>query len=125
MQPSIFLQTTGGPRGIVILVLLGLVVTALLSLVVAYVIARGYRNNRDPARLYLALGLILLTTGPIMVQLVLTNLTDVSALSRSAGANTSKLLGLGAILYAIYGTSDRRSPRTEENSSESNRVNHD
>lgn len=121
MQPSIFLQTTGGPREIVALALFGLIVTALVSLAVAYVIVRGYRNNRDRGRLYLALGLVLLTTGPIMIQLVLTNLTDVSELSRSAAANVSKLLGLGAILYAIYGVSRNREA-TSENASNSTQV---
>lgn len=121
MRPSIFLQTTGGPREIVALALLGLIVTALVSLVVAYVIVRGYRNNRDRGRLYLALGLVLLTTGPIMIQLVLTNLTAVSELSRSAAANASKLLGLGAILFAIYGVSRNRES-TSETASDSTQV---
>lgn len=107
---SLLQTTTGGSELLVVLTLLGLLVTAGLSVVVAYVIARGYRRNRDPDRLWLAVGLVLLVTGPIVLQFVLTNLAVGSAVGRSAAANASKLLGLGAILYAIYGVSRRREP---------------
>ena len=102
------LQTaTGGSPTVVALTLAGLLVTAGLALAVAYLLVRGYRRNRDPARLYLAVGLVLLTTGPIALQLVLTNATDVSPVGRAAAANASKLLGLAAVLYAIYGAANR------------------
>ncbi|MFC6763827.1 hypothetical protein [Natrinema soli] len=118
MRSFVLLQvTTGGQRILVLLTLLGLVVTAVLSLGIAYLVARRYSDSRDRGRLYLALGLVLLTTGPILIQFVLANLTDVSALGRSAAANTSKLLGLAATLYAIYGVSRNRasgdSPRSK------------
>lgn len=118
MRSFVLLQaTTGGQRVLVLLTLLGLVVTAVLSLGIAYLVARRYSDSRDRGRLYLALGLVLLTTGPIVIQFVLANLTDVSALGRSAAANTSKLLGLAATLYAIYGVSRNRasgdSPRSK------------
>jgi hypothetical protein len=45
----------------------------------------------------------LLTAGPIAIQFALTNFTAVPALGRSVAANASKLVGLGAMLYAIYG----------------------
>ncbi|WP_436343898.1 DUF5985 family protein [Natronorubrum sp. FCH18a] len=108
------LQTaTGGSELLVVLALFGLVVTAGASLVVAYVIARGYRRNRDPARLWLAVGLVLLATGPIVLQFVLTNAAVGTDVVRSAVANASKLLGLGAILYAIYGVPRRHVPEDE------------
>ncbi|MCO8243076.1 hypothetical protein [Haladaptatus sp. AB643] len=116
--------TTGGSTLVIVLALVGLLVTAGLSLAVAYLVIRGYRWNRDRARLWLAIGLILLTTAPIMLQLVLTNLTEVSAVGRSAAANASKLLGLGAMLYAIYGvtrprkTSETNGPRNESSGAE-------
>lgn len=94
---------TGGSLVVVVLTLIGLFATATLALIVAYLLVKGYRENRNRARLYLAIGLILLTTGPIVLQLVLTNFTDASPGLRSAAANTSKLLGLAAMLYAIYG----------------------
>lgn len=102
------LQTaTGGSPAVVALTLLGLFVTAVLSLVVAYLLVRGYRRNRDRARLYLGIGLVLLTTGPIVLQFALTN-AAVSPGIRSIAANTSKLAGLAAMLYAIYGVTRSR-----------------
>ena len=112
MHSLVSLQTatdvTGGSPLVVVLVLLGLMLTAGLSLVVAYLIVRGYQRNRNRARLYLAVGLVLLTTGPIVLQFVLTTFTTISPIGRSAAANASKLLGLGAMLYAIYGAARPR-----------------
>lgn len=122
MQVSTLLQTaTGGSPLVVVLVLFGLLLTAGLSLVVAYLVVRGYRRNRNRARLYLAVGLVLLTAGPIVIQLVLTNVTTISPVGRSAAANASKLLGLGAMLYAIYGlTRPRTTTRIKRDSDRSN-----
>lgn len=108
MLPPAPLQTaTGGSPFVVAVTLVGLLVTAALAVVVAYLLVRGYRRNRNRARLYLAVGLVLLTTGPIVIQLVLTNATEVSPVGRSLAANASKLVGLGAVLYAIYGVASR------------------
>ncbi len=112
----------GGSRLVVILSFLGLFITAALALVVAFLIVRGYRRNRDDARLYLAIGLVLLTTGPIIIQFVLANVTEISMVGRSASANASKLLGLGAILYAIYGLSRNRESTGDNDSDRPNRV---
>ncbi|MFC4548919.1 MULTISPECIES: DUF7521 family protein [Halorussus] len=107
------LQTaTGGSALVVALALVGLLLTAVLALAVAYRMVRGYRRHRDRARLAMAVGVILLTAGPILVQLVLTNFTDASTAARSAVANASKLLGLCAMLYAIYGVTGRRETAT-------------
>ncbi|QLG28778.1 hypothetical protein HUG10_15060 [Halorarum halophilum] len=117
------LQTaTGGSPLVVVLALLALLLTAALSLVVAYLIVRGYRRNRDRARLYLAVGLILLVTGPIVIQLVLTNVTAASPVARSAAANASKVLGLGAMLYAIYGAARPRRPESRRDADRSDEV---
>lgn len=122
MQASAPLQTTtdaiGGSPLVVVLALLGLLLTAGLSLVVAYLVIRGYRRNRNRARLYLAVGLVLLTAGPIVIQLVLTNVTAMSQIGRSAAANASKLLGLGAMLYAIYGVTRPRTTTTRKRDSD-------
>ncbi len=97
------LQTAvGGDPAVVMATIILLVVTAVSSLAVAWLIVQGYRQNRDSARLFLAIGLVLLTAGPIVSQLVLTNATAVSSLGRAAVANTSKLCGLAAMVYAIY-----------------------
>lgn len=108
MFPLDPIQTaTGGSPLVVAVTLVALLVTAVVALVVAYLLIRGYRRNQDRARLYFAVGLILLTTSPIALQLVLANVTDVSPVGRSAAANASKLLGLGAMLYAIYGVASQ------------------
>ena len=127
MHSLVSLQTatdvTGGSPLVVVLVLLGLMLTAGLSLVVAYLIVRGYQRNRNRARLYLAVGLVLLTAGPIVIQLVLTNVTAMSQIGRSAAANASKLLGLGAMLYAIYGvTRPRTTTKRKRDSDRSDEV---
>lgn len=120
---SLPLQTaTGGSPFVVALALVGLLVTAVLSLGVTYLLVRGYRRNRNRARLYLAIGIILLTTGPIAIQLALTNFTTMSGVGRSAAANASKLLGLGVMLYAIYGVSRPRTIRTKNDSDRSDQV---
>jgi Ca2+/H+ antiporter len=127
MQVSAPLQTTtdaiGGSPLVVVLALLGLLLTTGLSLVVASLVIRGYRRNRNRARLYLAVGLVLLTAGPIVIQLVLTNVTAISQIGRSAAANASKLLGLGAMLYAIYGvTRPRTTTKRKRGSDRSDEV---
>ncbi|WP_227354322.1 DUF7521 family protein [Haladaptatus salinisoli] len=115
-------DATGGSPLLVVLALLGLLLTACLSLAVAYVVVRGYRRNRNRGRLYLAAGLVLLTTGPILLQFVLATFTDVSSVVRAAAANASKLLGLGAVLYAIYGAERPREATPTNDADESNRV---
>ncbi|WP_312911826.1 DUF7521 family protein [Natronosalvus caseinilyticus] len=110
------LQSTGGSPIVVTLALATLLVTAVLSLAVAVLLVRGYRRNRDRARLYLGLGLVFLTTVPILVQFALTN-AGLSPELRSAAANGSKLVGLAAMLYAIYGiTRSHRVVRSERKS---------
>lgn len=107
------LQTaTGGSVVVVVLSLLGMALTAGLSLIVAYRVIQGYRRNRSRARLSLAFGLVLLTTGPILLQFVLPSLTDVSAVGRALVTTVSELLGLMAMLYAIYGATRSSFPPT-------------
>lgn len=102
---------TGGSRVVVVLTFLVLLATGVVSLGVAYFVVRGYRQTRNPAQLSLAIGLVLLTVGPIASQFLFSNFTTVSLGVRSLVANASKLLGLGAMLYAIYGTKTTQSRR--------------
>ena len=109
MVASPLLQTaTGGSPTIVALTFLALLLTAALSLLVAYLVVRRYSQDRNRVRLFFAVGLLLLTTGPIVLQFVLSNFTAVSATVRSGVANASKLVGLAAMLFAIYGFSPSR-----------------
>ena len=104
MSSLVSLQTaTGGSTEVVVLILLGLAVSSVLSLAVAYKTVRGYRRNRERGRLYFAIGLVLLTTVPILLRVVLTNLDGVSSVERSLVTTLSELLGLLTMLYAIYG----------------------
>lgn len=105
MLSIIPLQATGGSSAVITLVFISLLLTVCLSLAVAYLLLRGYRRNREAGRLALAVGLVLLTTVPFVAQFALTNVTSVPAITRSAIANASKLFGLVAMLYAIYGVS--------------------
>lgn len=103
---------------VVVLSLIGFALTAVVSLIVAYHVIRGYRRNRSRARLYLALGLVLLTTVPILLGLV-TPVVGVSPVGRSLVTTVSELLGLAAMLYAIYGpTRPHTEPAQRGDSSE-------
>ena len=75
-----------------------------LSVVIAVVLVRGYR--RGPGRtgmLWLALGLLLLTTVPELLRIGLPTVTNVGTVGRSILVSSAELLGLGAILWAVYG----------------------
>ena len=75
-----------------------------LSVGIALVLLRGYRRGpRHPRMLYLAFGLILLTTVPELLRIGLPTLTTVGAVGRSALVSGSELIGLGIILWAVYG----------------------
>jgi hypothetical protein len=75
-----------------------------LSVGIALVLLRGYRRGPGhPGMLYLALGLILLTTVPELLRVGLPTLTSVGTVGRSVLVSGSELTGLGIILWAIYG----------------------
>jgi hypothetical protein len=103
MTSGVVLQTvTGGSGAVVVLALAGLLVAAGLSLVVVYKLFEGYRRNGTRPMLALAVGLVLLVTGPIFLRLAFANLVTVSPAARSLATTASELLGLAAIMYAIY-----------------------
>lgn len=97
------LATTGGSRAIVVAVLLGRVVTVLLALAIAYRACGGFRDARSRPLLYLAVGIVFVAVVPTLLGFVFPTLTDLTQLQQSVVTNTSKLLGLGIILYSIYG----------------------
>jgi hypothetical protein len=75
--------------------------TALVGAFVAYQAYRGYRRNDSGRMLYLAIGILLLTTVPVVIRqpLVLFELTT----RAQAGlvAQTCRVLGLLAVLYSF------------------------
>lgn len=79
-----------------------------LSIVIAVVLLRGYRRGPGhPGMLYLALGLILLTTVPELLRLGLPTVTSVNVVGRSVLVSGSELAGLGIILWTVYGGGSR------------------
>lgn len=100
---GVALQTTvGGSRTVALLALAGLLVAAVLSLAVVYRLVEGYRRNGTRPMLVLGVGLGLVVTGPIFLRLAFANVVGVSPGVRSIATTASELLGLAAILYAIY-----------------------
>lgn len=98
------LRTGGTDPGIALAVIALSVVTVALSAAIAVVLVRGYR--RGPGRtgmLTLAVGLLLLTTVPELLRLALPTATAVGVVERSLLVSTCELLGLGTILWTVYG----------------------
>jgi hypothetical protein len=96
-EPSIALA-------VVVLTLLSIT----LSVAIAVVLVRGYRRGPGHAgMLRLAVGLLLLTTVPELLRIGLPTVTGVGTVGRSILVSGCELLGLGAILWAIYGGGSR------------------
>lgn len=88
-------------------VALGALALSLLSLVLSVVIAavlvRGYRRSPGhTGMLVLAFGLLFLTTVPGVLRIGLPTATGVGTVGRSVLVSGCELLGLGAVLYAVY-----------------------
>jgi len=98
----VFAATVGGSRSVALLALAGLLLAAVLSVVVVSRLVAGYRRNGTRPMLVLGVGLALLVTGPIFLRLAFANVVGVSPVVRSLVTTGSELLGLAAILYAIY-----------------------
>ena len=97
------INVTGGSVVFALLALFALAVAAGLSLLIAYEALRGYRGTGEQAMLMLAVGIVLLSAGPIAIRIVLPTFTNAPDSVRALSATASELLGLGCILYAIYG----------------------
>jgi len=103
MTALVPLQTAvGGSTPVVVLAIAGLFVATVLSLAVVYRLVDGYRRSGTRLMLYLGVGLALLVTGPTVLRVVLPTLTDVSSATQAIATTAFELLGLSAILYAIY-----------------------
>lgn len=98
-----------GTEPLIALAVLGLsVLSVCLSVVIAVVLVRGYRRGPDrTGMLWLAVGLILLTTVPELLRIGLPTVTGVGTVGRSILVSCSELLGLGTILWAVYGGGPR------------------
>lgn len=76
-----------------------------LSLVIVSQAVRGYRRNGSRPMLFLALGIVLLTIVPTVVTLVGARLYSARTVGLvvSPLTNSIKVLGLGSIVYSLYG----------------------
>lgn len=101
---SLPLQTaTGGSPTVVVAALAALFLATVLSLYLAVRLYRGYREGGGTGMLLLGVGLVLLTTVPILIRLVATNVGSVPATTRATAATASQLVGLLVILGVVYG----------------------
>lgn len=87
-----------------LLSVVSLLLVAAVGTLIAFQAYRGYRRNDSVAMLYLAVGLLLLTLGPFLINLSLTTLTTVDHTVTALFENASRLLGLASITYSLYGT---------------------
>ncbi|WP_311172174.1 hypothetical protein [Halobellus ordinarius] len=105
---SLQLEATGTDPLVALGVLVLSVISVVLSLTIAVVLVRGYR--RGPARrgmLWLAVGLIFLITVPELLRVGLPTATDIGTVGRSILVSGCELLGLGTILWTVYGGETR------------------
>lgn len=75
--------------------------TAVVGAFVAYQALRGYRRNASRVMLALAVGIVLLTTAPVAVRLGLELLGLLDGVGRALVAQTIRIAGLVAVLYAF------------------------
>lgn len=83
------------------LVFLFSAVIAVAGTFVAYQAYRGYRRNESRPMLYLAVGIVLLTTVPVGVDYALVALTAATDAAILVAITVSHLAGVLAILYAL------------------------
>jgi hypothetical protein len=108
MLPLLQLRTTGTEPAIGIAVLGITLLSVVLSLVIAVVLIRGYRRGPDrTGMLWLAVGLLLLTTVPELLRFGIPTFTSIGSVGRSVIVSGSELLGLGTILWTVFGGGSR------------------
>lgn len=79
-----------------------LFLVAIMGTLIAYQAYRGYRRNNVRSMLYLAIGLLLLTAFPFVINVTAHTITRSVQLT-VLFENVSRLLGLTAIMYSLYG----------------------
>lgn len=94
------------PVGILAVMVLGIAV--LYSLEIAGELLAGYRRSSSRAAAAVAVGLVFVTTVPIVLRFGLSTLGLVSPTVVRILAATSALLGLTVVLIVLYGGGDPR-----------------
>ena len=95
-------DATGGSPLVVLAAFVLLVVATVLSLLVTYRFARGYRRSGARPLLALAVGLFLLTAAPMFARLVFANLLPAAGATQTLVTSGLELVGLLTILHTIY-----------------------
>lgn len=95
-------EATGGSPLVVLAGFVLLVVASILSILVTYKFARGYRRSGARPLLALAVGLFLLAAAPTFARLAFANVVAASAATRTLVTSGAELLGLLIILHTIY-----------------------
>ncbi|SEV82757.1 DUF7521 family protein [Natrinema salifodinae] len=86
-----------------LLTVASLFLVALFGTIIAYQAYRGYRRNDATSMLYLAVGLLLLTLFPFLLNVIVTTLVSPERIVIALLENISRLVGLVAITYSLYG----------------------
>ena len=86
-----------------LLTVASLFLVALFGTLIAYQAYRGYRRNDARSMLYLAFGLLLLTLVPFLLNVAVTTLISPEQIVIALLENVSRLFGLVAITYSLYG----------------------
>lgn len=95
---------TGTRPAIAVAVIGLLALSVVISVAIAAILIRGYRRGpRQTGMLWLAVGLVLLTTVPELLRIGLPTFTAVGTVGRSLIVSGFELAGLGAILWTVYG----------------------
>jgi hypothetical protein len=77
------------------------VLTALLGVVIAYQAYRGYRRNDSRPMLFIAIGFALVLAVPFVLLVAFLVIPGLTETGVSLVSQTSQVLGVAAILYAI------------------------
>lgn len=97
-------EATGADPLVALAVLILSVVSVVLSLTIAVVLIRGYRQGPSHrGMLLLAVGLIFLITVPEVLRVGLPTATDIGTVGQSVVVTACELLGLGTIVWTVYG----------------------
>ena len=105
---GVLLQSAiGGSLPVVVAALFAHAVLLVLACWIVYRAFSGYRASGAPALLWLAVGIGLLSVAPGITNVLLPSLTSTPSIVTGGIMRAGEVLGLTAILYAIY---DRSSP---------------
>ena len=86
-----------------LLTVASLFLVALFGAIIAYQAYRGYRRNDSPPMFYLSLGLLCLTVVPFLLNVALNSTISPDRVVTVFFQNVSRLVGLLAITYSLYG----------------------